>query len=128
MSTTTTSPEVPHQAEGPPRPGMIWIPGGTFRMGSDRHYAEERPVHRVRVDGFWIDRTPVTNREFRRFVSATRHVTFAEIRPDPNDYPDALPTSMFYDRTGHLAFTQIGPLSTAQLEARLGELLAQPAP
>src|SRR4051794_7397202 len=38
---------------------MVWIPGGTFRMGSDRHYPEEAPVHRVTVDGFWIDRAPV---------------------------------------------------------------------
>ena len=49
-------------------PDMVWIPGGTFRMGSDKHYAEEAPVHRVTVDGFWIDRTPVTNRQFRNFV------------------------------------------------------------
>ena len=46
-------------------PNMVWIPGGTFRMGSDRHYPEEAPVHRVSVDGFWIDRTPVTNRQLR---------------------------------------------------------------
>ena len=45
--------------------GMVWISGGTFRMGSDKHYPEEAPVHRVTVDGFWIDRTPVTNRQFR---------------------------------------------------------------
>ena len=56
--------------------GMIWIPGGTFRMGSDNHYAEEAPSHRVSVDGFWIDRTPVTNRQFKAFVRATGHVTF----------------------------------------------------
>ena len=55
------------------REGMIWIPGGTFRMGSDRHYPEEAPVHRVTVDGFWMDRTPVTNREFRAFVEATHN-------------------------------------------------------
>ena len=59
--------------------GMIFIPGGTFRMGSDRHYPEEAPVHRVTVDGFWMDRTPVTNRQFKEFVKATGHVTFAEI-------------------------------------------------
>ena len=47
-------------------PGMAWIPGGTFRMGSDHHYPEEAPAHRVAVDGFWIDRTPVTNRAFAR--------------------------------------------------------------
>ena len=58
---------------------MLWIPGGTFRMGSDKHYPEEAPVHRVTVDGFWIDRTPVTNRQFKEFVRATGHVTFAEI-------------------------------------------------
>ena len=51
---------------------MCWIPGGTFRMGSDQHYPEEAPVHRVTVDGFWIDRTPVTNREFRKFVERDR--------------------------------------------------------
>jgi formylglycine-generating enzyme required for sulfatase activity len=70
---------------------MIAIPGGTFRMGSDKHYPEEAPAHRVTVDGFLIDRTPVTNREFRRFVNATRHVTVAEMKPDPKDYPGALP-------------------------------------
>ena len=70
---------------------MVWIPGGTFRMGSDRHYAEEAPVHRATVDAFWIDRVPVTNRQFRNFVRATGYVTFAEIAPDPKDYPGALP-------------------------------------
>jgi formylglycine-generating enzyme len=70
---------------------MIRIPGGTFRMGSDKHYPEEAPVHRVAVDGFWIDRTPVTNRQFKDFAKATGHVTFAEIPPDPKDYPGALP-------------------------------------
>ena len=60
---------------------IVWIPGGTFRMGSDHHYPEEAPVHRVTVDGFWIDRTPVTNRQFRQFVRATGHMTYAEIRP-----------------------------------------------
>ena len=80
---------------------MIRIPGGTFRMGSDRHYAEEAPVHRVTVDAFWIDRVPVTNREFRKFVRATGYVTFAEIAPDPKDYPGALPHML---RAGSLVF------------------------
>ena len=61
---------------------VAFIPGGTFRMGSDKHYPEEAPVHRVTVGDFWIDRTPVTNRQFRKFVNATGHVTFAEIPPD----------------------------------------------
>ncbi len=60
---------------------MARIPGGTFRMGSDKHYAEEAPVHRVTVDAFWMNRTPVTNRQFAEFVKATGHVTFAEIPP-----------------------------------------------
>ena len=57
------------------RHDMIAIPGGTFHMGSDKHYPEEAPVHRVTLDGFWMDRTPVTNREFRKFVEATGYVT-----------------------------------------------------
>ena len=68
---------------------MVWIPGGTFQMGSNDHYPEERPVHRVTVDGFWMDRTPVTNAQFQPFVAATGHVTFAEIPPNPADYPGA---------------------------------------
>ena len=90
-------------ANNPQTPeGMVWVEGGTFRMGSDRHYPEEAPAHRVRVDGFWIDRTPVTNRQFREFVKATGHVTFAEIAPDPKDYPGALPHML---RAGSLVFT-----------------------
>ena len=81
---------------------MVLIPGGTFRMGSDRHYPEEAPAHLVSVDAFWIDRTPVTNREFRKFVRATGYVTFAEIRPDAKDYPGALPDML---RAGSLVFT-----------------------
>ena len=73
------------------RAGMVLISGGTFVMGSDRHYPEEAPAHRVRVSSFWIDRTPVTNREFRKFVNATGHVTLAELPPDLKDYPNALP-------------------------------------
>src|SRR6266702_8158609 len=65
--------------EHPACEGMLYVPGGTYRMGSDRHYPEEAPVHRVTVDGFWMDRTPVTNRQFRKFVEATGYVTFAEI-------------------------------------------------
>ncbi len=75
--------------------GMLWIPGGTFLMGSDGHYPEEAPVHRVTVDGFWMDRTPVTNRQFKNFVKATGHVTVAEIPPDPKDYSGALPHMLY---------------------------------
>ena len=81
---------------------MVFIPGGTFRMGSDHHYPEEAPSHRVAVDGFWIDRTPVTNRQFKEFVNATGHVTDAEIVPDPKDYPGALPHMLY---AGSLVFS-----------------------
>jgi formylglycine-generating enzyme len=83
-------------------PGMVFIPGGTFRMGSDRHYPEEAPSHRVTVDGFWMDRTPVTNAEFRRFVRETGHVSFAEIPPDPRNYPGAKPEMLY---AGSLVFS-----------------------
>jgi formylglycine-generating enzyme required for sulfatase activity len=73
------------------RAGMRWIPGGEFLMGSDEFYPEERPVHRVAIDGFWMDEHPVTVAEFRAFVVATGHVTGAEVAPDPLEYPDADP-------------------------------------
>jgi uncharacterized membrane protein YidH (DUF202 family) len=75
----------------PPAENMVWVPGGTFLMGSDRHYPEEAPAHPVSVDGFWMDRAPVTNRQFRRFVEDTGYTTSAEIAPDPAQYPGALP-------------------------------------
>ena len=81
--------------------GMVWISGGTFRMGSDEHYPEEAPAHRVSVDGFWIDPTPVTNGQFKAFVRATGHVTTAEIVPDAKDYPGALPEMIY---AGSLVF------------------------
>jgi formylglycine-generating enzyme required for sulfatase activity len=81
---------------------MIWIPGGMFRMGSDHHYPEEAPAHRVTVDGFWIDRTPVTNRQFKAFIKATGYVTTAQVPPDPKDYPGALPEMIY---AGSLVFT-----------------------
>ena len=85
-----------------PRNGMIWLPGGTLRMGSDRHYPEEAPPHEVTIDGFWIDETPVTNRDFLKFVNATSYVTFVELKPDAQDYPGALPHML---RAGSLVFT-----------------------
>ncbi len=63
---------------------MAWIPGGEFLMGSDHKLAQpnERPTHKVRVHGFWMDRTHVTNAQFRAFVGATGYVTTAERKPD----------------------------------------------
>jgi formylglycine-generating enzyme required for sulfatase activity len=64
-------------------PGMVWIPGGTFTMGSDgpEAWPDESPSHPVTVDGFWMDVTEVTNSQFREFVEATRYVTTAERTP-----------------------------------------------
>src|SRR5262245_16268766 len=101
LSASIGSPEVP--AGTPPHPDMVWVPGGTFVMGSDKHYPEERPTHRVTVDGFWIDRFPVTNERFSAFVDSTRHVTGAEILPRAEDYPGALPEQLF---AGSLVFVK----------------------
>ncbi|MGZ5398760.1 MAG: formylglycine-generating enzyme family protein [Nocardioides sp.] len=92
--------------ESAARSGMVWIPGGTFLMGSNEHYPEEAPAHRVSVDGFWIDQHAVTNREFARFVKATGHVTLAERAPDPADYPGAredllVPASVVFRQPDH---------------------------
>ena len=70
---------------------MAWIEGRTFLMGSDRHYPEEAPAHRVTVDSFWIDRFLVTNADFARFVADTGYVTLAEKPPRAEDYPGAQP-------------------------------------
>ena len=74
-----------------PPDGMAWVPAGEFAMGSEAFYPEEGPVRPVAVEGFWIDRDPVTVADFRRFVKATGHVTVAERPLDPDDYPDADP-------------------------------------
>ncbi|BFU43838.1 formylglycine-generating enzyme family protein [Krasilnikovia sp. MM14-A1004] len=71
--------------------GMVWVPGGRFTMGSDAHYPEEGPAHPMAVDGFHIDRHPVTNDQFAAFVADTGHTTLAERAPDAADYPDADP-------------------------------------
>jgi sulfatase modifying factor 1 len=83
---------------------MRLLAGGTYLMGSDDFYDEERPRRRVRVDSFWIDECPVTNRRFAEFVAATGHRTLAEIAPDPTDYPGmdpslAQPGSLVFQRT-----------------------------
>jgi formylglycine-generating enzyme required for sulfatase activity len=77
-----------------PAANFSWAQTGTL-------HPEEAPVHRVAVYGFWIDRHPVTNAQFRQFVEATGHVTIAEIPPDPKDYPGALPHMLY---AGSLVF------------------------
>jgi formylglycine-generating enzyme len=76
-------------AEHPRFAGMTLITGGTFAMGSNDHYPEERPVHSVAVDSFWIDTSPITNAMFRVFVDATDYVTTAEVAPKASEYPGA---------------------------------------
>jgi sulfatase modifying factor 1 len=73
---------------------MVWIPGGTFLMGSNAHYREEAPAHPVSVGGFWMDAYTVTNADFKRFVDATGHVTLAEKPVRPQDYPGAKPEAL----------------------------------
>jgi len=78
----------------PPARDMCWIPGGQFVMGSDHHYPEEAPAHWADVEGFWIDRAPVTNAQFLKFVKATGHRTLAERAADPALYPGAQPEQL----------------------------------
>jgi formylglycine-generating enzyme len=92
---------------------MAWIEAGTFRMGSDAHYAEEAPVHPVAVSGFWIDRHEVTNRDYARFVQDTGYVTVAERPLDPADFPGAPAENL---APGSLVFTRTaGPVDLRHL-------------
>ncbi len=87
------------------RASMIWVSGGSFLMGSNDFYPEERPVRKESVSGFWMDPYPVSNAEFREFVNATRYVTFSERPPDPAIYPDAAPSLLV---PGSLVFRKPG--------------------
>jgi formylglycine-generating enzyme len=95
-------------ARADPVKGMVWIPEGRYRMGSNDFYPEERPVRPVHVPGFWIDQRPVTTIDFRRFVKATGYVTIAERAPTAADYPDADPALLV---PGSLVFhATLGPV------------------
>jgi formylglycine-generating enzyme required for sulfatase activity len=99
-------PTVPNASSAPAKPpkGMVWIPGGVFSMGAEnppdmdevgmKATADSRPVHRVYVDGFFMDRTDVTNAEFEKFVKTTGYVTVAERKPNAEDYPGAPPENL----------------------------------
>jgi formylglycine-generating enzyme len=101
-------------APGPGPEGMAWIPGSEFSMGAVDPLGQDanvvgmqatedsRPIHRVRVNGFWMDRTEVTNRQFARFVKATGYVTVAERTPRAEDYPGVPPGNLV---AGSVVFT-----------------------
>ena len=86
---------------GPAPAEMAWVPGGTFWMGDDE-FNDARPVHRVEVDGFWMDKTEVTNAQFARFVGETGYVTVAEKALDPKDFPGVPPEDL---KAGSIVFT-----------------------
>jgi len=103
------------RTQAPPSPapaGMVWIPGGEFSLGcldprglshgGPDPMADARPVHRVSVDGFWMDATEVTNRHFTAFVAATGYVTVAERPPRAEDFPNAPPENLV---AGSVVFT-----------------------
>jgi formylglycine-generating enzyme len=101
FAATRANANSPHQAAPA---GMVWIPGGEFSMGCDDPrrkscggpdaMSDARPICRVYVDGFWMDRTEVTNKQFAKFVAATRYVTVAERTPKAADFPDAPPEKL----------------------------------
>lgn len=82
-------------APGSAPEGMVWIAPGRFSMGSDYEaFKDSRPIHPVELDGFWMDRTPVTNAQYARFVKATGYVTVAEKKPDPKEFPNVPPDKL----------------------------------
>lgn len=80
-------------APGPAPDGMVWIPGGEFWMGAE-DFPDAKPWHRVYVDGFWMDKTEVTNAQFEKFVKATGYVTVAERTPRAEEFPGAPPENL----------------------------------
>ena len=106
VQVATFAPTIPNTnaTPAPASAGMVWIPGGEFSMGAmdppavsevGMHGAvDARPIHRVYVDGFWMDKTDVTNEEFARFVKATNYVTIAERAPTASEYPGAPPENL----------------------------------
>jgi sulfatase modifying factor 1 len=102
-----------HDTPAEPAEEMVWVPGATFRMGANDHYPEEAPAHTVAVDGFWIDRCQVTNRQFAAFVEDTAYLTVAERPLDPADFPGAPAENLV---PGSLVFTMTsGPVDLRHL-------------
>jgi formylglycine-generating enzyme required for sulfatase activity len=88
-----------------PNAEQVWIEGKTFTMGDDQNYREERPAHKVTVDGFWIDAHEVTNAQFREFIEDTGYVTVSERIPNPEEIPGAPPEML---KPGSGTFTPPG--------------------
>ena len=105
-------PTIPNATPAPDSPpkGMVWIPGGEFSMGAAdppdmndvgmQATEDSRPIHRVYVDGFWMDETDVTNDDFATFVKATGYVTVAERKPRAEDFPGAPPENLVAGSVG----------------------------
>ena len=116
----------PGNSPAPAPEGMVWVPGGEFSMGcadprgipfgGSDSMADARPIHRVRVGGFWMDATEVTNDEFAAFVAATGHVTVAERTPRAEDFPGAPPENLV---AGSIVFTP--PEGTVPLRDATGQ-------
>jgi formylglycine-generating enzyme len=115
LAVSAFAPTVPNRtpAPGPAPEGMVWIPGGEFSMGSEGKcngvsccspstVADTVPVHRVYVNGFWMDATDVTNEKFEKFVKATGYKTIAEIAPTKEEFPTAPPENLV---AGSVVFT-----------------------
>ena len=87
-------PDIQIEAMGTAPKGMVWIRGGEFQMGSDVGHDDEAPVHKVVLDGYWMDETEVTNAQFSEFVKATGYITVAERKPKPTDFPGVDPSQL----------------------------------
>jgi formylglycine-generating enzyme len=100
---SSSQPAADQKPPGPAPEGMVWIPGGRFWMGADdSSMPDAEPVHQVRVSGFWMDRSEVTNRQFAQFVAATGYKTGAERVPDAKEIPGAPAESLV---PGSIVFT-----------------------
>lgn len=116
MGEPTFAPTIPNKTppHGKAPDGMVWIPGGEFSMGCKvpsqgfctmatmNAVNDSQPIHRVYVDGFWMDKTDVTNKQFAKFVAATGYVTVAEIAPTKEEFPTAPPENLV---AGSMVFT-----------------------
>ena len=108
-----------------PAPGtapdaMVWIPAGEFSMGSDEPtFGDARPIHRVKLHGFWMDKTEITNEQFEKFIKATGYVTIAERKPRAEDFPGAPPENLV---AGSVVFYAAADSRTAQRPLAMVEL------